>query len=1375
MSSATSGKILAVAFVLRVVIRMVASEIDYYGILGVDKNANEQQIRRAFKKLALTMHPDKRKDDPNAQEKFIQINEAYEVLKDVHKRKLYDDHGKKGLKDYDNVFWWSKEAPAFDFALFHHHPKITVLSESNFDALVTERGTRWFVFFFSPLCSDCNQHAPLWLRVANRFGETLRVAVLNCLRNNYYCSRLDIAWYPMYKMYPEDKHFTGDPSFIALSDFANEFLEKDIVKLSYEKLIDDQDVSFYKKSRKAALVAFCSPSHLCLDMDSLLRLSSLLQPMAFVAEADCNEDAALCDHLKFSSGLAFYPSGLRRLDEAFSISNTQNPVEIADEIIRTITLKFEISEQNLSLLLERKPTEQPVVIILEDQANQEAETIRMKAAMIFENIPYKWFNCQKSLATCNMVHIQEYPHIVICKPVGGYEIYHGKLIAENVVSLVKSSLENNLITLTPEDLKLLNVDSETWLIIFTAPADTAKEKPFLCTCFNCEKRMLLFQWCPPCVLALPQLHQAAKAFRDGLRIGSFDCDVYKGSCTEMNIRHLPTFVLYNETKPYSISGYQDAASIADFVSDVLSPLVLQITERFLIHNILKGRDNFAWLIAYMWSEGAHSDFPSEYRKLARLAKGISHVKIAAIHCAVHKKLCDSRNIRAYPSIHLHLPVNRHEHYVFLNRNANTDYLLSWLRVAILPDVSQLLTETNFTQTVTNGHTWLVLFCEPWLRTCLDFEPEFKDAIRELEQFHLSFGKVNCLEDLVLCNELSITNFPTLLLYPAKYSFAEDEDIPVGKSIEERFGPLIAHELAVGIAAWFRRWSLAGKQYLNWCYSMNRSNGNRSNRRVRRAPVYWSLFDDLFEAWKSNRRDERAQEESARSVPTIVEPPEPYIESLPMELLPLIFEQIEKPMWMRLSTVNRSFRRAVINCLMNVPILDVSEFLSPAFAIESEEAVVFLLSNAISAECLKLSSNILRVLREPVVDRICALRNVRKLHIPGCFVTCVHFCEMLAHLPDLEELCMRRVTVTSKEIDFAGRRDSPLIRHLYDEVSGENTFDPPEQLTEAAIHQLASMRHLKKLDISCCAISGELLAQLLCALPQLEELIMDGSNKEAAWNREIVCEGLQALTKLKSFSISGNTRMEGEWMLNMQLGNVEKLSLLDCFVIEMTTVSTVIGKCSSLAELHFKLGQRFNDLAFPPISVITGSIRNAHLLKRLSLFNLCVDTNISDFFCRCIQLEELTIDPYEFHAGHYYYHVVLRRKVGANILEVPPQLFETLTLRPEPYWLHQVEVRLSEAIEHPYEGLSAFSRIPSSWPTREYEVAVKNMLSSLSSLTELRTLKIVSMARFEYLSKSIDSEVLGRLDVFAVWFPMHFPVDLMEAEVQELCIRFCGYA
>jgi curved DNA-binding protein len=72
----------------------MAQFIDYYEVLGVDKNASEKAIKKAYRKLARKYHPDLNPDDKGAQLKFQQVNEAHEVLSDPDKRKKYDKYGK---------------------------------------------------------------------------------------------------------------------------------------------------------------------------------------------------------------------------------------------------------------------------------------------------------------------------------------------------------------------------------------------------------------------------------------------------------------------------------------------------------------------------------------------------------------------------------------------------------------------------------------------------------------------------------------------------------------------------------------------------------------------------------------------------------------------------------------------------------------------------------------------------------------------------------------------------------------------------------------------------------------------------------------------------------------------------------------------------------------------------------------------------------------------------------------------------------------------------------------------------------------------------------------------------------------------------------
>lgn len=84
---------------------MMNKEKNYYEILEVEKDASEQDIKLAYRRLAKKYHPDLNKDDPDAKEKFIEIKNAYDTLIDTRKRKIYDQVGYDPKNvDFNDIF-----------------------------------------------------------------------------------------------------------------------------------------------------------------------------------------------------------------------------------------------------------------------------------------------------------------------------------------------------------------------------------------------------------------------------------------------------------------------------------------------------------------------------------------------------------------------------------------------------------------------------------------------------------------------------------------------------------------------------------------------------------------------------------------------------------------------------------------------------------------------------------------------------------------------------------------------------------------------------------------------------------------------------------------------------------------------------------------------------------------------------------------------------------------------------------------------------------------------------------------------------------------------------------------------------------------------
>src|SRR5881396_3438457 len=70
---------------------------DFYTVLGVNRDASEEDIKKAYRKLAMKHHPDRNPDDKSAEDKFKEAKEAYEVLSDAKKRSAYDQFGHAGV------------------------------------------------------------------------------------------------------------------------------------------------------------------------------------------------------------------------------------------------------------------------------------------------------------------------------------------------------------------------------------------------------------------------------------------------------------------------------------------------------------------------------------------------------------------------------------------------------------------------------------------------------------------------------------------------------------------------------------------------------------------------------------------------------------------------------------------------------------------------------------------------------------------------------------------------------------------------------------------------------------------------------------------------------------------------------------------------------------------------------------------------------------------------------------------------------------------------------------------------------------------------------------------------------------------------------
>ncbi|CAH1775721.1 unnamed protein product [Owenia fusiformis] len=158
-------------FVLCIIYVVVAE--DLYGILGVAKSASPRQIKNAYKKLARQWHPDKNKDDREATEKFMKINEAYETLSDPEKRSDYDNFGTTSAREENHMrrehdpfahffgggggFGRGRESSFGKHRMTFMHFQNKVLAESHYRPFV--------VYAYTDFCFGCMQTEHIWEKI----------------------------------------------------------------------------------------------------------------------------------------------------------------------------------------------------------------------------------------------------------------------------------------------------------------------------------------------------------------------------------------------------------------------------------------------------------------------------------------------------------------------------------------------------------------------------------------------------------------------------------------------------------------------------------------------------------------------------------------------------------------------------------------------------------------------------------------------------------------------------------------------------------------------------------------------------------------------------------------------------------------------------------------------------------------------------------------------------------------------------------------------------------------------------------------------------------------------------------------------------------
>jgi len=250
-------------------------EQDYYKTLGVERNANDNQIKKAFKKLSIKYHPDKNKDRKDwAKEQFVKIANAYETLSDPDKRRIYDQGGEQGLKDhwqreqqgqqgggfggfnfegnYEDIFsdffggggrghsqghghghgHGQPQGPSFENTDVH------TLTLSNLTKLLN-RNENWYVLFFKVKEKEVKTLAETMKTLAEKTYGIFKVAVVNCDSDDELCDEFQAFSTPQILFFHES---TEEPEkYKGIKEWEKMFQYASGKMLSYVRVINDQN------------------------------------------------------------------------------------------------------------------------------------------------------------------------------------------------------------------------------------------------------------------------------------------------------------------------------------------------------------------------------------------------------------------------------------------------------------------------------------------------------------------------------------------------------------------------------------------------------------------------------------------------------------------------------------------------------------------------------------------------------------------------------------------------------------------------------------------------------------------------------------------------------------------------------------------------------------------------------------------------------------------------------------------------------------------------------------------------------------------------------------------------------------------------------
>lgn len=741
---------------------------NYYERLGVEKDAEERDIRSAFKKKALLFHPDKNPNDEDANTKMVELNLALNVLTNPDLRKGYDADGKEGVEkakkdhgaqeEHHNM----QDVKFFEnFALYDDDKQIEVMNYIQWEASHTSTAT-WFVNFYSSSCTHCVDMADNWRRVGDRFHGMMHVAAVNCDQHFQVCRAAGVSSLPSIFMWvkggprsdkdkveftPQEQGIEGY-SYDALEAFAVKFLPNEVRTLLPQDYPGRSQLPFNGDKGKDWVVGFCAAneSDNCDELTLRLKeIASIVDGLAGVGMINCKGFGDLCKKLGYevqeSKVVVF--SDTQKNDNHISVSAKSIAFAVMQNLqaLPVLSLKtFEevaenaIDHQHVSKIKKPEENAREYLILFTNPATCQHQTELGEGTSVcwtagtalrkvmnalqndweYKELEVTTFNCDQAAQDQDprVKRLCEEMHI----PQQGDEepslvlLKDGALNALTFVNDIKHP--NEVMAFVQENFGSVvhELNQEDIDVHIT------EEKQTWFVDFNAP-------WCHHCRDVWPEWNLASKHYdlpQDiKIHFGKVNCEQNHERCEAMHVRSYPTFLLFHEGVRHQFDfASRTAEEFVRFIKETLEPVEHEFTPddyRTMIFDPVKGEptepDRERWMLDFFAPWCSHCTVMSpKYREAASVLRGV--MKFGKLNCELEPGFCMQLGIRAYPTIwRFDVGQKRNQPTARYPGLPDPKMILNFAMDGV-PDFVQELTIDNFDEEVkqeVDSMSWVVVF------------------------------------------------------------------------------------------------------------------------------------------------------------------------------------------------------------------------------------------------------------------------------------------------------------------------------------------------------------------------------------------------------------------------------------------------------------------------------------------------------------------------------------------------------------------------------------------------------------------------------------------------------------------------------------------